>query len=34
MGSQLRSAGPQEKDRAHMAGLTGEALPHKVMRAP
>ncbi|MGW5067151.1 hypothetical protein ACWEQJ_13690 [Streptomyces cyaneofuscatus] len=30
----LRSAGPQEEDRAHVAGLMGEALSYEAMRAP
>jgi hypothetical protein len=31
---ELRSAGPQEEDRAHVAGLVGEALSYEAMRAP
>jgi len=31
---ELRSAGPQEDDRAHIAGLVGEALSYEAMRAP
>ncbi|MFH9426269.1 hypothetical protein [Streptomyces sp. NPDC017529] len=31
---ELRSAGPQDDDRAHVAGLVGEALSHEAMRAP
>ncbi|MFF9901528.1 hypothetical protein [Streptomyces longispororuber] len=31
---ELRSAGPQEDDRAHVAGLVGEALSYEAMRAP
>lgn len=31
---ELRSAGPQEEDRAHVAGLMGEALSYEAMRAP
>jgi hypothetical protein len=30
----FRSAGPQEEDRAHLAGLVGEALSYEAMRAP
>ncbi|WP_228183911.1 hypothetical protein [Streptomyces anulatus] len=30
---ELRSAGPQEESRAHVAGLLGEALSYKAMRA-
>ncbi len=30
----LRSDGPQEEDRAHVAGLMGEALSYEAMRAP
>ncbi|MFE2038466.1 hypothetical protein ACFXBB_35635 [Streptomyces scopuliridis] len=30
---ELRSAGPQEEDRAHVAGLVGEALSYEAMRA-
>ncbi|MGV9884803.1 hypothetical protein [Streptomyces sp. NPDC003006] len=31
---ELRSAGPQEEDRAHVAGLMDEALSYEAMRAP
>ncbi|WP_239577224.1 hypothetical protein [Streptomyces californicus] len=30
---ELRSAGPQEESRAHVAGLLGEALSYEAMRA-
>ncbi|MFK4070438.1 hypothetical protein [Streptomyces sp. NPDC029674] len=31
---ELRSAGPQDDDRAHVAGLVGEALSSEAMQAP
>ncbi|MFD8937925.1 hypothetical protein ACFV0R_22200 [Streptomyces sp. NPDC059578] len=31
---EIRAHGSQEEDRAHVAGLMGEALPYEAMRAP
>lgn len=31
---EIRSAGPQEEDHAHVAGLVGEALSYEAMRDP
>ncbi|MGW1617390.1 hypothetical protein ACWCQZ_50580 [Streptomyces sp. NPDC002285] len=31
---EIRAAGPQDADRAHLAGLLGETLPHEMLRAP
>ncbi|MER7056561.1 hypothetical protein [Streptomyces sp. NPDC000351] len=31
---ELRSAGPQDDDRAHVAGMVGEALSYEAMRVP
>lgn len=31
---ELRSAGPQEDDHAHVAGMVGEALSYEAMRVP
>ncbi|MDX3131410.1 hypothetical protein PV367_16865 [Streptomyces europaeiscabiei] len=31
---ELRAAGPQDDDRAHVAGLMGEALSYEALRAP